>query len=99
MSQLTEGRGRPAAGSGRLALVEGDVEAAERLFLSALEQYRSWVAVPFRDLAELELSRCLRALGRVDEADALRAAARLELERLGAAAGLDETANAVPGPG
>jgi len=68
----------------------GDLETAERSLRAAIEDFRAWGGVPFRARAEADLARCLRALGRDDEADAVAASARAVLESLGAAAWLRE---------
>ena len=73
----------------RLAVIEGDEEAAERYFKAAIGLFRETGIPYWRALSQIEFAEALVAAGRADEASSLAQEARDTLDRLGASTWLE----------
>jgi class 3 adenylate cyclase/tetratricopeptide (TPR) repeat protein len=73
----------------RLAVIDGDEEAAERFFKAAIGLFRETGIPYWRALSQIEFAEALVAAGRADEASSLVQEARDTLDRLGASTWLE----------
>ncbi len=78
--------------AGLLAHEAGDLDEAERLLRTAVDDFADWGSVPYGARASLDLAACLDAQGRADEADAVREPAVAALDQIGANVWLDRFA-------
>ena len=73
----------------RLAVIEGDEEAAERYFKTAIGLFRETGIPYWRALSQIEFAEALVTAGRADDASSLAQEARDTLDRLGASTWLE----------